>query len=149
MSEPSFRWSSFDRVVVTSARTAPTPADLDALAAVMTAVATRVGRRVLFVQVSTISGGVAVHAVGKGTATAFGRYAAAMRAHVEEVHAVAGGGGALGGMMRSLVSAVTKFGSSPSIMHADVATLVEDLRRRHGIDPAALRDAIERTRLET
>jgi hypothetical protein len=50
--------------------------------------------------------------------------------------------------MRSLLSAVTRLGSNPSILHADVDTLVEDLRRRHGIDPAALRDAIERARID-
>ncbi len=144
VSDRGFGWSSFDRVVVVSNRRAPTPADFDGLAAVITSVAERVRQRILFVQVSTISGGVAIHAVGRDTATPFARYAAAIRKHVEEVHAVSPGGGGVGGLLRGLVSAVTKLGPNPSIFHPDVDTLVAELRRRHAVEPSALREAIAR-----
>lgn len=121
-----------------------TAADLDGLAAAIAAVAARIGKRLLLVQVGSTSGGVSVHAVGRDTATPYSRYAAAVRAHVEEVHAIAPGGGVIGGALRGLVSMVTKFGPNPSVLHRDADALVESLRRRHGIDPAALRDCMAR-----
>lgn len=144
MAESQLRWLSFDRVIVTRGTAKLTAADLDALAAAIASVASRVGKRLLLVQVGSTSGGVSVHAVGRAGATPFARYASAVRAHVEEVHAIAPGGGAVGGALRGLVSFVTRFGPNPSLLHPDADALVESLRRRHGIDPVALRDCIAR-----
>jgi len=140
----NLRWSTFDRVVVTQPAARLSPADLDALANVLTSVAARVGRRLLLLQISSSSDGVSVHRVGKDASSVFARYAAAVRAHVEEVHGVLPGSGPVLGAFRGLVSVVTKFGPNPSILHPSVDAAIEALRAKHGIDPAALRASIAR-----
>ena len=106
--------------------------------------ATRVGRRLLLLQISASSDTVSVHRVGRDASTVFARYAAAVRAHVEEVHGVVQGSGAILGAFRGLISTVTKFGPTPSILHPSVDAAIEALRAKHGIDAAALRASIAR-----
>jgi len=112
------------------------------MANVIGEVAKRAGRRLLLVQVSQLTGGVSIHRVGRGGATAFARYANAVRAHVEEVHALANVGGIFGAAVRGLLTTITKFGPNPSVLHENVDAMVEHLRARHGVDPAALKAAI-------
>lgn len=136
-------WSAIDRVVVVRSPAALSATDVDALANVISSVAARCGRRVLLVQLApSLSGPVSVHGAGPDTQTPYARYAAAIRAHVEEVHTVTPGGGAAARILRGLVTAVTKLGRQPTIMHAGVDALVEAMQRRHGIDPSALRTCI-------
>ncbi|MBI2388374.1 MAG: hypothetical protein HYV09_02045 [Deltaproteobacteria bacterium] len=96
-------------------------------------------------QVSSLRGGASIHYAGREASTPFARYAAALRDHVEEVHAIVGGGtGLIGAALRGAVNTVTRFGPTPSILHADVDALVEDLWRRHRVEPADLRACIAR-----
>ncbi len=144
MDPQRIEWSAVGRVVVTRAKTTLTADDLDALAAVLRAVATRTGKRLLLVQIATLSGKAAIHHVARDGAGPLARYVAAVRAHVEEVHAIAAGGGVLGAALRGLVSTVTKLGASPSILHRDLDALLENLRTRHAVDAAELRACITR-----
>ena len=47
-----------------------------------------------------------------------------------------------GAALRGILTTVTKFGPNPSVLHENVDALVEHLRARHDVDPAALRAAI-------
>jgi hypothetical protein len=134
------QWATFDRVIVTRAPPSLAIDQIDALANVIASIAGRVGRKVILVQIGQSSGNVSMHRAGG----AFARYTAAVRAHVEEVHAVTPGEGLGIRLLRAALTTITKIGSSPSVLHPNVDAMIAALEAR-GIDGAKLRDCIART----
>jgi hypothetical protein len=135
-------WSTFGRVIVTRGPQALTPLAVDALANVIVAIAAREKQKLILVQIAR-SDEISVHRVA--SSPAFARYAAALRAHVEEVHGVTPGEGLAIRFLRRAVPLLTSFGTARSILYPDVDSLVAALSKRHGIDEAELRRCIART----
>lgn len=140
----SLRSASEGRVVVTRCDGKLGPDELVELTAILERRAHEVSRPLLLVQLSSMRGGLSVHPIGRGDDGVFARYATALRAHVEQVHALAPGLGLLGDALRGSWAIFTRRTSHPMFFHASVDELVETLRARHGVEPAALRACIAR-----
>lgn len=137
------RFATCGRVVVTRCDDKLGPAEIESLVGILEAAARTAGRPLLLVQLSSMRGGFSVHHVGRGdTTTVFARYAAALRAHVEQTHVLAPGLGLLGDALRGTWSIFTRRTKHPTLFHASLDELVETLRARHDVDPKALRACI-------